>query len=234
MIGGFIVDGSTKKVLIRALGPSLGTAGSLADPVLELHNDKGDVIATNDNWKSSQETAIAGTSLSPTEEAESAILMTLAPGSYTAVVSGHSASTGLGLVEVYDLAPNSGRLVNIATRGHVATGDDVMIAGFILNGPQSKFTVVRGLGPSLRQALPDALQTTSLELRNADGALLISNTGWRSVNDGYPVSVTGLAPQDLGDSAIALEVMPGSYTVILKSPSGASGTGLIEVYDIGH
>ncbi|CAN5651535.1 hypothetical protein BH18VER1_BH18VER1_12020 [soil metagenome] len=233
MIGGFIIDGGTKKVLIRALGPSLGIGGSLSDPVLELHNAKGDVIATNDNWKSTQEAAIAGTSLSPGKEEESAIVMTLDAGSYTAVVSGHDAGTGLALVEVYDLAPASGRLVNIATRGNVAAGDDVMIGGFIMNGPQSKFVVVRGLGPSLREALPDALPTTTLELRNGDGALILSNTGWKSVDNGYPVSVTGLAPKDLGDSAIGREMMPGSYTVILKSPAGSTGTGLIEVYDIG-
>ena len=107
MIGGFIVVGVTnKKVIIRAIGPSLAGAGisnALPDPTLELHDGNGNVLASNDNWKDTQQTMIQATGLSPANDLESAIIRTLTPGNYTAIVRGLNGTTGVALVEVYDL-----------------------------------------------------------------------------------------------------------------------------------
>ena len=234
MIGGFIIQNASKQVLIRALGPSLtshGVSGVLADPTLELHNSAGDLITTNDNWRDRQEQAIAATSLPPSNDLESAILATLAPGSYTAIVRGNNGGSGVALVEVYDLATSSGRIANISTRGQVATGDNVMIGGFIIKGPPSVNVIVRGIGPSLASRLPRALPDTSLELHNANGALMQSNTGWMNSPDSPQISSSGLAPTNAAESAIIAGLAPGNYTAILRSPSNSTGIGLIEVYD---
>ncbi len=109
MIAGFIIattTGGNGTVLVRGLGPSLGTAGvsnPLTDPVLELHDSNGTVIATNDNWAATQRAAIQASGLAPNDPAEAAILATLAPGGYTAIESGREGGTGVGLVEVYNL-----------------------------------------------------------------------------------------------------------------------------------
>jgi len=106
MIGGIIVQGDTStNVLIRAIGPSLPLSGTLSDPILDLHSANGDVIASNDNWKDTQQTEIEATEIPPSNDAESAILMSLAPGAYTAIVQGKNASTGIALVEAYQLDP---------------------------------------------------------------------------------------------------------------------------------
>ncbi|MFL6528700.1 MAG: matrixin family metalloprotease, partial [Chthoniobacterales bacterium] len=149
MIGGFIIKDATKRVLIRALGPSLPLTGTLTDPVLELHNRNGDVIASNNNWNDTQRQEIAATGLAPDIDRESAIVMTLPAEPFTAIVSGNNSTTGAALVEVYNLSPENGRLANISTRGFVGTGDNVLIGGFIIDGPESKKVVVRGIGPSL-------------------------------------------------------------------------------------
>ena len=234
MIDGFIIHDASKQVLIRALGPSLtsyGVSGVLADPFLELHNSAGDLITTNDNWRDSQEQAIAATSLPPSSDLESAILATLTPGNYTAIVRGNNGGNGVALVEVYDLATSSGRIANISTRGQVATGDNVMIGGFIIKGPQSVNVIVRGIGPSLASRVPDALPDTSLELHNGDGALMQSNTGWTNSPDSAEISSSGLAPTNPAESAIVAGLAPGNYTAILRSPTNSTGIGLIEVYD---
>jgi hypothetical protein len=234
MIGGFIIHNASKQVLIRALGPSLashGVSGVLADPLLELHNSAGDLITTNDNWRDSQEQAITATSLPPSHNLESAILATLAPGSYTAIVRGNNGGSGVALVEVYDLATSSGRIANVSTRGQVATGDNVMIGGFIIKGPQSVNVIVRGIGPSLASRIPQALPDTSLELHNSNGALMQSNTGWMNSPDSTEISSSGLAPTNSAESAIVAGLAPGNYTAILRSPSNSTGVGLIEVYD---
>ncbi|HEX8077869.1 MAG TPA: hypothetical protein VF511_08645, partial [Chthoniobacterales bacterium] len=153
-----------------------------------------------------------------------AIVAALPPGGYTAILFGNRDTIGRGLVEIYDLSPASGRLGNIATRGSVATGDDVMIAGFIITGPEHKRITIRGLGPSLRSTVPGALPDTSLDLLNANGMLVASATG--SVNHGDP-----LDPTDPKDTILTTDIVPGNYTAILQSPSRATGIGLIEVYD---
>jgi hypothetical protein len=230
LIAGFVVADAPKRVLIRALGPSLPLADTLADPVMTLHDNSGAVIASNNNWRDTQPQEIAATGISPSRDSEAAILVTLSPGAFTAIVSGAGGSSGGALVEVYDLTPESGRLTNISTRGHVGTDDNVIIGGFVIDGPEPKRVAVRGLGPSLRASVPGVLPNTALELRNGNGALLASNAGWQ--NGSSEVANYGLAPSDPAESAIVYELVPGSFTVILKSPTGATGIGLIEVYDV--
>ena len=128
LIGGFIVTGNeAKKVVLRAIGPSLtqvGVAGALADPVLELHAADGSLITSNDNWKETQQAEIEAAGFAPQDDLESAIIATLDPGAYTAIVRGQNGSSGVGLVEGYDLdQPADAQLANISTRGFVETGE---------------------------------------------------------------------------------------------------------------
>jgi hypothetical protein len=156
-IGGFIVSGSAPKhLLLRAMGPSLSQLGVpdvLADPVLELHRPSPFAPIINDNWRDdpAQESAILATGIAPTNNLESAIDVTLNPGAYTAVVRGKSNTSGVALIEVYDLSQAVlAKLANISTRAFVGTGDNIVIAGFLLGGQNGDDRiVVRGIGPSL-------------------------------------------------------------------------------------
>jgi len=237
-IGGFIITGSdSKKVMLRALGPSLsnfGVTNTLADPLLELHSSDGAVIATNDNWRETQETLIIASHLRPTDDAESAILARLPPGAYTAVVSGVGDTAGIGLVEIYDLdgAGSTSLLANLSTRGRVLTGNDAMIGGFIIGGTNPVDIVVRGIGPSLAGAgLSDPLQDPTLELRNSDGFLLASNDDWTDdSSQAAELNAFGLAPNDPRESALSLHLSAGFYTAILSGKNQTTGLALIEIY----
>src|SRR5205814_1553145 len=184
-IGGFIITGTApKRVLVRALGPSLASFGLLtllADPTITLNGPAGFVPIVNDNWKSSQQNEIQATGLAPGNDLESAIVATLTPGNYTAVVSGVNSGTGTGILEIYDLdlAADS-KLANISTRAFVGTGDDIVIAGFTVgNGTSIDNLIVRGLGPSLTaSSLSGVLNDPKLEVRNANGATLAANDNW--------------------------------------------------------
>lgn len=235
-IGGFIVTGtSPKRVILRAIGPSLagfGIANPLADPVLELHASDQTLIASNDNWQDSDETGITATGLAPSNLLESAMIETLGPGGYTAVMSGKNGTTGIGLVEVYDLdqAADS-QLANISTRAAVQTGNDVMIGGFILGGGGAGTTVlVRALGPSLTQfGVTGALPNPTLELRDSNGALIRSNDDWKDTQQ-TEIEGQGLSPSDDLESAILATLSPGGYTAIVAGKDGVTGVGLVEVY----
>lgn len=230
MIAGFVVTDAPKRVLIRAIGPSLPLPETLGDPVLNLHNSNGDVIASNNNWRDSQQQDIAATGIAPSQDLESAIVATLGPGAFTAVVAGNGGTSGGALVEFFDLSAEQGRLTNLSTRANVGVGDNVAIAGFVINGPEAKRVVIRGLGPSLRSSVAGALPDSSLSLHNAQGALFTSNAGWQ--NGPGDVASYGLAPSDPADSALVCELAPGHFTAILRSPAGATGIGLIEVFDV--
>ena len=173
-IGGFIITGTAPKhVLLRAIGPSLtqfGVPDALADTVLELHGPNGFGTITNNNWRDTQEVAIQATGIAPTNDLESAIDATLAPGAYTAIVRGNGNTSGVALVEVYDLNQSAAsKLANISTRAFVSTGDDIVIAGFVLGGNNGDDRiVVRGIGPSLTAVgVPNALANPTLELRDS-------------------------------------------------------------------
>jgi hypothetical protein len=233
LIGGFIVQGPTpKNVIIRAIGPSLPLPGALQDPFLELHDGTGAAIATNDNWRSTQVIDIYASSLAPLNDAESAIVATLNPGAYTAVVRGSNNTTGIAVVEAYDLdADRSSKLANIATRGSIQTGDNVMIGGFIVGGGTGPTKVlVRGIGPSLGAfGITNPLADPMLELHNSNGALIDSNDDWRT-NQAL-IQATGLQPTNDAESALLLSnPAPGAYTVILRGKNNGTGVGVVEAY----
>ena len=243
-IGGFIITGTAPKhVLLRAIGPSLtqfGVPNVLADPVLELHGPGGFATITNDNWRDNpvQEAAILATGIAPTNNLEAAIDTTLNPGAYTAVVSGKNNSSGVALIEVYDLSQAVlARLANISTRAFVSTGDNVVIAGFTLgNQSGNARVVVRGLGPSLGAAgVTNALADPMLELRDGNGALLIADNNWQDDSiQAAELTAAGLAPTNNLESAIAATLPPGLYTALLSGMNNSSGVGLVEVYDRGQ
>jgi hypothetical protein len=240
-IGGFIISGITPKhVLIRAIGPSLTQAGvpnALADPMLELYHSGPTAIASNNNWRDSQEAAIKATGIPPVNDLESAIDTTLTPGNYTAIVRGNNGGTGVALVEVYDLNQPAGRLANISTRAFVQTGADITIAGFILgNQNGADRIVIRGIGPSLvSSGVNNPLPNPTLELRNGDGALLATNNDWQDdPAQAAKLSAGGLAPSHNLESGIAVTLPPGSYTALLAGENDSTGIGLVEVYDLGQ
>ena len=249
-IGGFIVTGSTPKhVVLRAIGPSLaqfGVPNVLADPVLELHGPGAFVTITNNNWRDTQEAQILADGLAPSNDLESAIDATLAPGAYTAIVRGNMVvppprpptpdPNGVALVEVYDLNPSVGKLGNLSTRAFVSTGDNIVIAGFILGHNSGVDRIVaRGLGPSLTAfGVPNVLADPTLELRDSNGALLIANNDWQDdPTQAAELMADGLAPSSNLESGIAATLPPGLYTALLAGRNNGTGIGLVEVYDLG-
>jgi hypothetical protein len=235
LIGGFIITGNTPKVvIIRALGPSTGSPGAVQDPTLEVHDSTNHVIL-NDNWRDSQETLIISTGIPPADNREAAIVVGLDPGNYTAIVAGKNGTTGVGLVEVYDLGTaaidpsGNARLAQISTRGTVLTGDNVMIGGFIIQG-QGTRVLVRAIGPSLTQfGIANALADPTMELRDGTGSLIFSNDNWRSTQE-QDIIATGVPPTDNLESAIVATLVPGNYTAIVRGTNSTTGVALVEVY----
>jgi hypothetical protein len=237
LIAGFIVQGTgNKRLIVRGIGPSLGLFGvgdALQDPTLELFTGNTS-LGANDNWPENSNAAeIITTGLAPTNSQESALLVTLAPGSYTAVLRGKNNSSGIGLVEVYDLdASGPASVVNIATRGFVLAGDNVMIGGLIITGDDPSLLVVRAIGPSLGNfGVPNPLTDPFLELHDGNGALIRSDNNWRDTQE-FEIQNTGLAPGNNLESAILISVTPGNYTAIVKGADGGIGNGLVEVYKL--
>ncbi len=238
MIGGFVVSGATPKtVVVRAIGPSLtafGVAGALSNPTLQLvRQSDGATLATNDNWGSaSNHSAISASGFAPTSAAESAIMMTLDPGAYTALVSGAGGATGVGLVEVYEVDHPEVPMINISTRGHVGSGGNVMIGGFVVTGSSPQTVIIRGTGPSLANfGVTGALANPMLQLvRQSDGATIATNDDWGSASNAAAIGASGFAPGNPLESAILITLDPGAYTAIVSGVGGGTGTGLIEVY----
>ncbi len=233
LIGGFIITGTqSKEVIVRAIGPSLPLSGALANPYLELHDSTGALIASNDNWRSTQEAAIIATGIPPSNDNESAIVMTLTPAAYTAIVSGVNNTTGLALVEVYDLnTAAASKLANISTRGLVQTDNNVLIGGFIVLGSDPANVILRALGPSL--PLSGTLTNPTLELYDANGNSLAYNDDWKSTQE-TQIEATGLAPTQDAESAILSTLAPAAYTAIVRGASGTTGLALVEVYQLAN
>ena len=258
VIGGFIVQGSgANRVIIRAIGPELtqhGIPDALHNPTLELHNAAGALIASNDNWVTTiiggiitqnQVRDIMNSGHAPSNGLESAIIADLQPGNYTAIVRGVNDTTGVGLVEVYDLnnpgtVPSS-VLRNISSRSVVLSGDDVMIGGFIVQGSGTKRVIVRALGPELTQyGVRNVLTDPTLELHNGAGALIASNDNWQTTVIGgiitrdqvMDIQNSGHAPTQPSESAIIADLPPGRYTAIVHGKNIIVGVALVEVYDL--
>jgi PKD repeat protein len=236
LIGGFIIHGSEqKKVILRGIGPSLNVPGKLDDPVIQVFNSAGVNIGGNDDWKTDQQN-VESTGLAPSDDRESAIVMTLDPGLYTVVMRGKNNSSGIGVVEMYDIgiAANA-RLANVSSRGFIATGDNILIGGFFA-GPQNAAVtrmVFRAIGPSLAAFnVPQVLQDPTIELRNGNGDLVGSNDDWQT-DQKSEIEATGLQPSDPHESAVVLtNFEPGPYTAIVRGKNNTTGNGLVEIYDV--
>jgi plastocyanin len=233
LIGGFIITGTQpKRVIVRAIGPSLSSffAGALADPVLELHGPGGFATITNDNWRSDQQAEIIATGIQPSNDLESAIVATLPANNsaYTAIVRGANNGTGIGVVEAYDLDQTvDSKLANISTRGFVQTGDNVLIGGLIVLGQSPLNVIVRAIGPSL--PVTGALQDPTLELHDSNGALIASNDNWRSDQEAAIIA-TGIPPSNDLESAIVRNLAPGLYTAIVRGANSTTGIAVVEAY----
>jgi uncharacterized protein (DUF1800 family) len=253
-IAGFVVGpGSGATVLIRAVGPSLaahGVNGALVDPILSLHGADGSIIATNDNWDSADTATMNAVGAFPllATSKDAAMVRTLAPGVYSAVVSGVNDTTGVGLLELYEVAATetSARLLNLSTRSYVGTGEDILITGLVVaNGGGTRRLLVRAAGPALVPLhVSGALLDPTLRVLNAStGATVAANDDWgtpafpgaadaATLNSVF--SVWGATPFATGskDAALIADFSPGLYTVNVSGVGNTTGVALLEVYDI--
>lgn len=243
LIAGFYITGNApKKVIIRARGPSLKVggmpvAGTLPDPTLELH-DSTSLIGSNDDWRSFQEQEIIDSTVPPEDDRESAIVATLNPGPYTAIVGGKNGGTGIAIVEVFDLgtasleASSNSKLANLSTRGLVQTVDNVMIGGFIIVGGNTN-VIVRAIGPDLtNRGITGALQDPTLDLIDGNGAVVGSNDNWHDGGQVQAIIDTTVPPKDDREAALIANLHPGGYTVIVRGKNGTTGVGLVELYQL--
>jgi hypothetical protein len=255
VIEGFIVQGTvTKRIIIRAIGPELspyGVPSVLVNPTLELYDGTGALIASNNNWATTiiggiitanQVRDIQASGYPPGDGLESAIIADLAPGNYTAIVRGVNDTTGVALVEVYDLSPETNSILgNISTRSFVQTGDNVVIGGFIVQGAQTKRVIIRAIGPELTQyGVPDPLTNPTLELHEGTGALIASNNNWATTiiggiitaNQVRDIQNSGHAPGHPFEAAIIADLPAGNYTAVVRGVNNTTGVALVEVYDL--
>jgi hypothetical protein len=256
MIAGFVVGGSgSKRVLIRAVGPTLtavdpaGLPASvvLANPVLQLTTSGGVVLGGNDNWGNDAAIATAGTSVGAfpltASSADAAMIVTLPPGGYTAIVTGANGATGVGMVEIYDLdAAAASRLINISTRAQVRTGVQALIAGFVAGGSGSRNVLVRAVGPTLTVIDPGGLPASIVlpdprfDLKSLAGATVGSNDNWDSAN-GPAIAAAANAVGAFGlptggkDAALLATLTSGGYTPIVSDKTATPGLALVEVYE---
>jgi hypothetical protein len=238
-IAGFIISGSgPKQVVLRGLGPSLSqfqVANALEDPTLDLHDSKGNLIASNDDWQAAANADQIPIRLRPSDSREPAILATLQPGSFTAVLRGKNGASGVGLVEINDRSTGTtSKLANVSTRGFVGTGESVMIGGVVLSGGTGKrMTLIRALGPTLAQSpfnLAGTLTDPTLMLVDANGSVVASNDDWKSSQENE-IQATGLAPPNDKEAAILTTLPPGSFTAIVSGKNGETGIALVDVFD---
>jgi len=236
LIAGFIISGSdAKRVIVRAIGPSLSNShvpDPLADPTLTIYDSNHVVVASNDNWRDTQQAEIEASGLAPQNDLESAIIVTLPPGAYTAIVSGKNGGTGNALAEVYDLDQTHSVLANVSTRGFVGTGDDVLIGGVIIGSGEPPLMVMRAIGPTLgSQGVAHPLQDPNIELHDGNGTLIGSNDNWKDTQP-TAIKATLLAPADNREAVIVASLAAGNYTAIVRGNNSTTGVALVEAYRI--
>ncbi len=246
MIAGLVISGSApKRVIIRAIGPSLsaqGVANVLADPQLTLIGN-GAVVASNDDWMTpvsvqngstgATAAAIAATGLPPSDPRESVILVSLQPGVYTALVTGAGGSSGVALVEAYDLDDLAAgpKLINLSTRAKIQTGDNVEIVGFAVRGG-SKNVLIRALGPSLGGVAGTLANPMLTLISAATGQPIATNDNWQDAANAGAISASGFAPTNANESAILMTLAEGNYTAIVSGVGNSIGVGSVEVYEV--
>ena len=235
LIAGFIITGTDPKtVIIRGIGPSLGAVGlqgAMADPTLELHKGDGGLLTSNDNWRDDQEAEIIATGIPPSDDLEAAIVSTLNPGTYTAVLRGQNDATGIAVVEAYDLSVGSkATLANISTRGFVDTGDNILIGGFIVGVVDAR-VIVRAIGPSLAQSVSGTLPDPTLELHNSNGTTVAFNDNWKDTQR-TEIEATTIPPSNDLESAIVQTIPPGAYTAVVRGTNNTTGIAVVEAYQL--
>jgi hypothetical protein len=209
-------------------------SGALADPTLTIFDSSSVQVGFNDNWVNDPNRQdVIDTGIAPSNDKESALVRTLAPGSYTAKVAGAANTTGVALVEIYDLESQlSSRLANIATRGRVNGGDQVLIGGFIVGGYKPETVVIRGIGPSLSAfGVANALADPFLTVRDGQGTVIVSNDNWETTQKQALID-SSLAPTNSKEAAVLTDVQPGNYTAVVSGVNNGAGIGVVEVYNI--
>jgi hypothetical protein len=238
-IGGFIVQGNgTKRVVARAIGPSMRVNGqplngALQNPMLELHDSFGNTLI-NDDWRTDQQDELTQTGLAPTDDRESAIVKRLPAGNYTALIRGADGSPGIGLIELYDVdTDDPAELGNLSVRANVGEGDNVLIDGLILRGGNTKPVLVRALGPSLSE-VSGRLEDPTLELFNENGVSMVKNDNWKDASNSGEIQSRGFQPPDNRESAILITLGPGNYTSVVRGAGGLQGISVAEAYKLDN
>ena len=207
----------------------------LTDPVLSVYDSSGNLVGMNDNWQSDvNHSVVEANGLAPANPLEAAQVRTLNPGAYTVVVTGVNATSGIGLVEVYDITPLvTSKFVNMSTRGFAGTNDNVLISGFIIGDVDSATVVVRALGPSLASfGVSGVLSDPTLTIVDSTGSVIATNNNWQDNINFVDVQKNGLAPPNASASALVLHLPAGAYTAIVSGADGGTGVALAEVYTL--
>jgi hypothetical protein len=243
LIGGFIVGGSEPKtIVVNVAGPSLanfGIANPVPNPILTVvRSSDHSIVASNDDWQSQDPAAVSriqASGFQPNDPLEPAIALTLPPGAYTALVQGQGGATGTGLLGIFEVDKPESPLINLSTRGRVLTGNDVMIAGFIVQGDAPQTVVVNVAGPHLANfGITDPLRNPTLTIvRSSDNSIIAANDDWQAQAnpaDVAAIEASGFQPNDALEPAVILTLQPGAYTAIVQGAGGSTGVGLVGVF----
>jgi hypothetical protein len=252
LIAGFNVAGSEPRaVLVRAVGPALlavdpNFPDPLADPVVEVFDRDSRRLARNDNWSDDGAAGALGAAFAsvgafpfPAASRDAAVRLILAPGDYTAVISGAGGSTGTALAEVYEENANgASRLTNLSSRTLVRVGSEVMIAGFVVRGDQPARLLIRAIGPGLADfGVPGTLANPQLAIYSG-GTELAANDDWAAGPDAAQVRSTAASigafalPEGSADAALLLTLEPGNYSATVSGVNSTTGVALVEVYQL--
>lgn len=255
LIPGFVIGGTApKNILLRAIGPTLGgfgVDGALAAPVLTLFNDRQQILGANTGWSTAANAdeirltaqrvgAFALTAAS----ADSALLVSLPPGAYTAQTSGRADTTGVALVEVYDAdataSATAPRLINTAVRAQVGTGANILIPGLVVSEGAMKTVLIRAVGPTLGAApfnVPGTLAQPVVTLF-AGSEPYLTNTGWSNAPNAAEIRAAAARvgafaiPDGSRDSALLAKLSPGAFTIQVSGANDTTGVALVEIYEV--